>query len=218
MREGHQRRIQPPGDVVHRGVAGRRPALVLGDLGGLAVDHGDAWRRAPQRQALDQQHQLVRQATLAAVAACFAGKAGQPGGTVARQPALHGPQRHARLRGHAGERHAVVQVRLEHLEARHRGGPLLLGERNQWRCRAGRLWCHRWVLVEGSGAYRLRVSGHGTCPRGRVTGGDRYSTVVYSLVLRSGSTSGGGCCPGGWATFVTASEDARLTCCGPRCS
>jgi hypothetical protein len=54
---------------------------------------------------------------------------------------------------------AVVQVRLEHLEARHRGSPLLLGERNQRRRRAERLWCQQWVLAEGRGGRRLRCRG-----------------------------------------------------------
>jgi hypothetical protein len=170
MRERDERGIEPPGDGIHGGIAWDRPALVLGDLGGLTVDSGQARRRAPQRQPFDQQHQLGGQPPPALVGPGRAGEPRQTVGAVAGQPPLRGPQRHPCRRSDADQRDAVLEVGFEEREARQRGGALRLGQPSKRRCPAGdgrrqRHGCAAVVEIgQRLGAGKL---GHRYTPSGR---------------------------------------------------
>ena len=124
---GH-RRVDVPHHVVHRGVTGRRPSLVPGHLGGLAVHGGDGGWRAAQRQALDQQLQLGRHLPGSPVRPGSAGQRGQPSGAVGGQPPAQRPLGNAVLTGHADQRAAVLEVRPQYMPAGERLVPLYQGQ------------------------------------------------------------------------------------------
>jgi len=129
--ERGQRRVNAPHDVVHRGVARRRPPLFPGHLGRLAVHRGDGGRRAAQRQALDQQLQLRRHPPGSPVRAGPAGQRGKPFSAVGREPAAQRPLGDAMLAGDARQRAAVLKVGAQHLPAGKRLFSLRRGQAGQ---------------------------------------------------------------------------------------
>ena len=143
VREGGHRRVDAPHHVVHRGVAGHRPPLRPGHLGGLPVHGGDRGRRAAQRQALDQQLQLGRHPPGSPVRARPARQRGQPSRAVGRQPAAQRPLRDAVLAGHTDQRAAVLEVGAQHLPAGKRLFPLRRGQAGQPGVRIPRRYLQR---------------------------------------------------------------------------
>ena len=83
-------------------------------------------------------------------------QAGQPAGPVAGQPPLQRPVRDAGLCGHAGQRHAVLEVRPQDLPAAKRFRAAILAERGQRRL----VRCARHVIEPyraGSTAARCKI-------------------------------------------------------------
>ena len=128
VRERHEPGIERDDDRAHRPVAGWRPATLTGHADRLAVDVRRRAARAPQRQPLDERHELRRLAADVAVTPRHPRQTRQPGGSVTRQPmagrARRDPGRCCRVR----QRDAVLEVRAQHLKAPLRLVALLLGE------------------------------------------------------------------------------------------
>ena len=110
----HHSRVQGGEDRMHGGVGGDGPALGARDFGRPAMDRGRGPARSPEPQALDQGDELGAQPAPACVASERTGEAFHSIPSVARQPALCGPQGHVCLVGRAREWHLIFERGPEH--------------------------------------------------------------------------------------------------------
>ena len=128
LRQCDHRRVEGGEDRMHGGVGRSGPALGSRGFDHPPVDGGGGPARPLEPKALDQGDELGRQPAPASVAANEPGQALHPALAVARQPALRGPERDARLRRGLHERHFLFKGGLEHSQAGHGLAAPVLGE------------------------------------------------------------------------------------------
>jgi hypothetical protein len=104
---------------MHGAVGRRRPAFGVGDLDRPAMDGGSREARLLQAHALDPRDEVCGCPVPAGITADEACQARQAMPAIARQPALGGPKRDARVGRGAREGNVSFKVRLEHGEAGH---------------------------------------------------------------------------------------------------
>ncbi len=131
MGQDDERRVEVADDVVDGGVAGYRPAMLLGDGGDVPVNGGDGRRGPLEGQALDEQLQLLGEPPGSPVHSLAAGEPGQAVNAVTGRPPLQRPASDSALPGQPRDRHAIFDVRAQHLPAGHRLVPLRLGQAGQ---------------------------------------------------------------------------------------
>jgi len=111
MGEREQTAIEPGNDRPGRRVTRRCPATLGRQSGDLPVHVRDRRSRAPQREPLDQRHDLRRDTPRTAVGARRPRQAREAVGAKASQPAPRGALGHAGLSRRATQRDAVLEMR-----------------------------------------------------------------------------------------------------------
>lgn len=131
LRQSDHCRVEGGEDRMHGGVGRSGPALSPRRFNHPPVDGGCGPARPLEPKALDQGNELGRQPAPASVAANEPGQALNAILAVARQPALCGPEWHARLRRDPRERHFLLKGGLEHGQAGHSLAASVFGERRE---------------------------------------------------------------------------------------